>query len=189
LAIGVTVFLYNERLFDPIVDLVETTILDKPLSESGIERAYWNERSLQAFLDTNAVGIGMGSSRSSSWIVSVLSQLGLVGALAMLSLVFVILRGMGRQRPTAETAEIFVFAAAVRAAIAAQLLAGSVAGSGADPGMLFFITLSVILACRRFAEGGRAGSAYSEAYPRSDGVRLRRGAAPVGHLPLRPHRP
>jgi hypothetical protein len=189
LAIGVTVFLYDERLFDPVVNLVETTIFDKPLSASGIERAYWNEKSLQAFLDTNAVGIGMGSSRSSSWIISVLSQLGLIGALAMTSLVFVILRGMGGQKPTAATAEIFVFAAAVRAAIAAQLLAGSLAGSGADPGMLFFIALSVILACRRFAATGRAGSAYSEVNPRSDGGRSRRGAEPVSPLPLRPHRP
>jgi hypothetical protein len=77
----------------------------------------------------------------------------------------------------------------VRAAIAAQLLAGSLAGSGADPGMLFFIALSVILACRRFAATGRAGSAYSEVNPRSDGGRSRRGAEPVSPLPLRPHRP
>jgi hypothetical protein len=155
LAATVTIFLLNERLFDPVIDLVQTTILDKPNSESGIERAYWNERSLQAFVDTSGLGIGMGSSRSSSWMISVLSQLGIVGTLAMLSLVLIILRSMSGLVPTAETAEIFAFASSVRAAIFANVVAGALAGSGADPGTMFFIALGIMLACRSFAGGNR----------------------------------
>jgi hypothetical protein len=97
----------------------------------------------------------MGSSRSSSWMISVLSQLGIVGTLAMLSLVLIILRSMSGLVPTAETAEIFAFASSVRAAIFANVVAGALAGSGADPGTMFFIALGIMLACRSFAGGNR----------------------------------
>lgn len=156
------IFLYNERLFDPIVELVQTTILDKASSGSAQERNYWNIRSLQSFLDSSGLGIGMGSSRSSSWIISVLSQLGTIGTLAIIFLLLVVFRGMGRQRRSLETAEIFVFAAAVRAAVIAQLIGICIAGSGADPGILFFIGLSTMLACRRLSEAQTAMPVSSE---------------------------
>jgi hypothetical protein len=142
-------YLFNETAFDPFVELIDTMVLDKAASGSGIERAYWNERSLQAFADTGGIGIGMGSSRSSSWFISVLSQLGIVGAIAMLSLLFVILRGMGRLQPAPDTLEFFALAAGLRAAVIAMLIAVSLAGSSADPGIIFFIALGGILACRR----------------------------------------
>jgi len=142
-------YLYDETIFDPFVELIDTMVLDKATSASGIERAYWNERSLQALIDTGGVGIGMGSSRSSSWFISVLSQLGIVGAIAMLSLLFVILRGMGRLNLSPDTLEYFALAEGLRAAVIAMLIAVSLAGSSADPGIIFFIALGGILACRR----------------------------------------
>ena len=145
-------FLYDSGLFQPLTDLIETTILDKPLSQSAEERSYWNYKSLQNFLDTSGVGIGMGSSRSSSWMISVLSQLGLIGALAMFCLSVVITRGLSGLRPTVETSEVFALASGVRAAVIAMLVAGSLAGSGADPGILFFIAVAVVVACRRDVE-------------------------------------
>lgn len=160
LAVSATIFVLNERLFDPVLDLVQTTILDKPYSESGVERAYWNAKSLQAFVDTNGLGIGMGSSRSSSWMISVLAQLGIVGTFAILALVLIVLRSMSGLVPTAETAEIFAFASSVRAAIVANVVAGALAGSGADPGTLFFVALSVTLACRQLVENNRAISRF-----------------------------
>lgn len=156
LLLGVLVFtillatyLYDETIFDPFVELIDRMVFDKATSASGIERAYWNERSLQAFVDTGGVGIGMGSSRSSSWFISVLSQLGIVGAVAMFSLLFVILRGMGRLRSSPDTLEYFALAEGLRAAVIAMLIAVSLAGSGADPGIIFFVALGGILACRR----------------------------------------
>lgn len=144
-------YLYDETIFDPFVELIDRMVFDKATSASGIERAYWNERSLQAFIDTGGVGIGMGSSRSSSWFISVLSQLGIVGASAMLSLLLVILRGMGRLKPSPDTLDYFALAEGLRAAVIAMLIAVSLAGSSADPGIIFFIALGGILACRRHA--------------------------------------
>jgi hypothetical protein len=102
----------------------------------------------------------MGSSRSSSWMISVLAQLGIVGTFAMLALVLIVLRSMSGLVPTAETAEVFAFASSVRAAIVANVVAGSLAGSGADPGALFFVALSVTLACRQLVESDRAISRF-----------------------------
>lgn len=148
LAAMMALFLYDEKLFEPVIELFQTTVLDKPLSQSAYERAYWNYKSFEAFMETSGVGIGMGSSRSSSWIISVLSQLGVIGGLAILSLTALILRGLHGLEPTADTSQIFAFASGVRAAIVAKLLADSIAGSGADPGIMFFMALSIITASR-----------------------------------------
>lgn len=142
------IYLYSERIFDPITELVQTTIFDKSSSASGKERAYWNEKSLQSFFDTSGLGVGMGSSRSSSWIISVLSQLGVVGTLAILTLIVVMIRGIRGITPTPETQEHFALVAGVRAAAVALLVSGSISGTSADPGVLFFIALATILAAR-----------------------------------------
>lgn len=148
------VFIFNQPAVLPLIDLFETTVLDKPMSESAKERAYWNYKSLVAFMDTGGVGIGMGSSRSSSWIISVMAQLGIVGALALLSLAWIIARGMSGLKPSAGTKELFALASAVRASAIALLVAACIGGSGADPGILFFLALPVIIACRRRAALG-----------------------------------
>ncbi len=147
-------YLYDPRLFDPFVELIDTMVLNKATSGSGIERAYWNEKSLQAFIDTGGVGIGMGSSRSSSWFISVLAQLGAFGAAALLCLLYVIFRGTGRSRPSADAVDSVALAEGMRAAVIALLIAISLAGDSADPGIVFFIALAGILACRRHAAHG-----------------------------------
>jgi hypothetical protein len=55
--------LYNAGVLEPFVKLVNATIVNKAASSSGEERAYWNVKSLQTFLDTSGLGVGFGSSR------------------------------------------------------------------------------------------------------------------------------
>jgi hypothetical protein len=154
IALMMAVFIFNQPALQPLIDLFEATVLDKPMSESAKERGYWNYKSFVAFMDTGGVGIGMGSSRSSSWIISVLAQLGVVGTLAILSLGWITARGMSGLKPSPGTVELFALASAVRASAIALLVAASIGGSGADPGILFFLALSVIIACRRHAALG-----------------------------------
>jgi hypothetical protein len=56
---------------------------------------------------------------------------------------------MGRLQRSPDTTEYFAIAAGLRAAVIAMLIALSLAGNGADPGIIFFIALGGILACRR----------------------------------------
>lgn len=142
-AIGV-VQASNENLLTPFVDLVNSMVFEKHASSSGIERAYWNAKSLQAFQDTGWLGIGLGSSRSSSWAVSVLSQLGALGAAAMAVIVGFLAGSLGIARRTLN-AHDFAIARSARAAALASLVTMTISGASADPGMLFFVALSIPL--------------------------------------------
>ncbi|WP_181174545.1 MULTISPECIES: hypothetical protein [unclassified Mesorhizobium] len=156
--------LYKAEAFDPFVRLINSTIINKADSASGHERTYWNVKSLQSFLDTSGLGVGFGSSRASSWPIAVLSQLGLFGSLMMGVLLCVLARGLGavRQWVAPETDAVV---ASVRNAALASIIAISVSGGSADPGILFFIALAVVCATRVSARRGIA--AFERSSPAS----------------------
>jgi hypothetical protein len=123
-------------------------IFEKHNSASGIERAYWNAKSLDALVDTAGMGIGIGSSRSSSWVISVVSQLGIIGTCMMGALVVCLLRGV-RGPTSVLRLNDFALVQGARAAALSSLLTASIAGSGADPGPIFFIALAVLVTCQQ----------------------------------------
>jgi hypothetical protein len=67
-------FLYNPKILEPLIDLFRTMVLEKAESSSGLERAEWNFQGLRSFVETYGLGIGFGSSRTSSWLLSALSN-------------------------------------------------------------------------------------------------------------------
>ncbi|TGS82664.1 hypothetical protein EN817_26190 [Mesorhizobium sp. M3A.F.Ca.ET.174.01.1.1] len=139
--------LYNAGALDPIIRLINSTIINKANSASGEERAYWNVKSLQSFLDTSGLGIGFGSSRASSWPIAVLSQLGLFGSMMMAILVGVLVRGVGRERQWLDP-ETDAVVLSVRNAALASIVAISVSAGSADPGIIFFIAFAVVCAAK-----------------------------------------
>jgi hypothetical protein len=139
---------YDEKVLEPFAHLFQTTILDKPLSSSAQERTYWNYKSLLTLFDTAGLGVGFGSSRTSSWVIAVLSQIGLVGAVMMAALVAEFFRKIQPAGPTQADIEMSALAASARASALAGLAAASVAGGTADPGLVFFVSLAVVLAWR-----------------------------------------
>jgi hypothetical protein len=141
------VILYNDSILDPVVQLIDSTVINKGSSASGVERAYWNTKSLQSFVDTSGLGIGFGSSRASSWPIAVISQLGLVGSIMMAVLLVFVARGLGRLRVYVDP-ETDAVVSAVRASALAGVVAASLSSGTADPGMIFFIALAVIAASR-----------------------------------------
>ncbi len=147
LALILGLALYRERIFDPVVELVNASLLDKAKSSSGQERTYWNVKSMQAFFDTGLLGVGMGSSRASSWPVAVLSQIGLIGAMLMGVLVALIVRGLGSAERLASR-ETVAIVASIRAAALASLVAATMINGTPDPGVVFFVALAVITATR-----------------------------------------
>ncbi|TPI81973.1 hypothetical protein [Mesorhizobium sp. B2-8-9] len=160
--------LYRADALDPFVRLFSSTIINKADSASGHERAYWNFKSLQSFIDTTGLGVGFGSSRASSWPIAVLSQLGFFGSLMMAMLLVTLARGLSgvRQWVAPETDAVV---ASIRNASFAGIIANSVSGGSADPGILFFIALAVVSATRvgalRTAAGFDPGSRYQAAQP------------------------
>lgn len=139
----VAIELYDDKILDPIWDLFNTMILNKASSASGQERAYWNLRSIDSFFDTAGLGIGLGSSRASSWIVAVISQLGLIGSLLLAAMTYQIISKRWVRMSANGDEETQAIARSLRSAVLASLVAATVAGGGADPGLLFFIGLAV----------------------------------------------
>ncbi len=175
--IALWIFIFDARAFDPLVRLFDATLFNKASSSSAQERGYWNSRSLQALVDTAGLGIGFGSSRASSWVVALLSQMGVLGALMMAMLIGVLAKGIGRPMATADL-ELLAIHQGVRASALASLTALSISNGSADPGLLVFIALAVVLACRRF-ERQRRPAAKAARMPSWASIReaVRLGAA------------
>ena len=176
--------LYNAGVLEPFVRLINSTIINKADSASGVERTYWNMKSLQSFLDTSGLGVGFGSSRASSWPIAVLSQLGLFGSLMMATLVGVLVRGMGRLREWLDP-ETEAVVASVRNASLAGIIANSVSGGSADPGILFFIALAVVCAARVRARRTMAALGRTAWHQTEAGAEAREGFLSLGGIATR----
>jgi hypothetical protein len=66
-------------------DYFELTVLRKLQSDSGIERSSWNAGAWQNFLDSYGIGLGLGSTRASSYPLVLLSNIGVPGTLCYLA--------------------------------------------------------------------------------------------------------
>ncbi|CUH78750.1 hypothetical protein TRM7557_02027 [Tritonibacter multivorans] len=62
-----------------MADLFDSLLVQKASSQSGEERLLWNLQALQNFWDSYGVGAGIGSVRASSWIMTCLGSLGVIG--------------------------------------------------------------------------------------------------------------
>jgi hypothetical protein len=122
---------------------VNEAIFEKAGSASGQERGYWNYISLKSFADTLGLGVGIGSSRASSWLVAVISQLGAVGCIMLALLVLDIAR-RPKYLDTALDVRDAATVDSVRACALAGIISASLISGTADPGMIFFISLAVV---------------------------------------------
>jgi hypothetical protein len=125
----------NESSSIHVGGLLNELVFNKLSSESGIERSSWNAQGLQNFIDTFGFGVGNGSMRASSFPVSVLASVGIVGALTMgLFLVTVFLSGLkGGANPVRNA-----YRNAAKYACLAWLIAATVSGALIDLGLPFF---------------------------------------------------
>jgi hypothetical protein len=172
---------FDPRIIDPFVDFLNSAIWNKAQSASGIERAYWNARSMDAFMVTSGIGIGLGSARASSWLVAVLSQLGVIGFSLIGVLTLFIVYGMHGVKRTEETAELIIIANSVRASALSGMAASSLIGGNADPGIIFMIAVAVIATCRIAAfQHAAIKQAEERGYPPLVGMRARVAGAGAG---------
>lgn len=126
----------DDRAWQTLSSMVEETILDKMASQSGVERAKWNEQALVNYSDTHWMGAGVGSVRASSFPLAVLGNIGAIGAVTYGSfLVAVLFRRKNRwAEPFPATCQ-----SGARWACLTQLIGASVAGSFIDLGLPFFV--------------------------------------------------
>jgi hypothetical protein len=77
------VLVAHTDLLNPLLDVVDEQIFNKPLSSSFYERSHWNTTAWNALASTWGLGIGFGSTRTSNWFAAVISNAGLIGAALM----------------------------------------------------------------------------------------------------------
>jgi len=157
MVVGIGAAALHGGIVEQVGNLIESTLLDKAKSASAQERSYWNSQSIGSFFDTGGLGVGFGSSRASSWAVAVLSQTGMVGSLLFAILLLRFVRPLRLRR--GDDVGLVAFYRGARACGLAGIVAVSVSGGNADPGLLFFLSLAVCSACWRRVRVERAAPA------------------------------
>lgn len=83
-AFGIITLIIIFAFFDAS-SFLDALVFKKASTDSGVERTFWNLTALNAFFETFGLGVGVGSTRSSSFLVTLLSNTGLIGFLLYFS--------------------------------------------------------------------------------------------------------
>ncbi len=131
-----SVLCFAPQLLEKFSEFFEFTVLDKLQSQSGVERTSWNQQAWNNFTDTWGIGAGLGSARASSFVLVLLSNLGVIGVLLFLGFSYELMRSEGYP-------ESLPVPSAARQAALATLIAASVSGAVFDLGILFYVFAAV----------------------------------------------
>ncbi|WP_267419124.1 hypothetical protein [Sphingomonas sp. GC_Shp_1] len=85
LLLATTYLVVRPAVLNGAIEIVDNTLVKKSGSDSADERASWNRVSMEGFSASGGYGVGVGSTRTSSWIVAVISSTGVLGALLLLA--------------------------------------------------------------------------------------------------------
>lgn len=139
LAIGLAIAL-NDSLSSSAHDLFDMFLFEKLSSQSGVERSSWNAVALQSFIDTFGLGVGNGSGRASSFVIAVLSNLGIFGTVPFTIFFLKILLGQpGASQSSFELAGRM----AAKSMCLSWIIAASVSNPFIDLGLPFYAFAAV----------------------------------------------
>ncbi|MEO1281910.1 MAG: hypothetical protein AAFV69_09265 [Pseudomonadota bacterium] len=112
-------------------NVVDHILFSKLESQSGIERTLWNVAGFEAFWQSGMLGAGTGSIRTSSYVVAILANTGLIGFILMLAFYVTLTRDAYLLRAMSLNGKIArgLFWAGV-AAMLGPLVTGSTVGFG-----------------------------------------------------------
>jgi hypothetical protein len=151
LTLVVIMICLSDTSYAYVGDLLNTFILNKMSSDSGIERSSWNTQAIQNFLDTYGLGAGNGSVRASSFPIALLASLGFLGSVTYG--LFLLMMWFRRRMPAPPA--IAATQTAARSACLAWLIGATASGGFIDLGLPFFA----------FAALGCAGALGSRTRP------------------------
>lgn len=149
--------------WEVVTNLFDVTLAKKLNSSSGVERAAWNSLALQNFFDTSGFGAGLGSVRTSSFLVALLSNVGTIGAALFAVFLFMLLRPPGER--TAQDPDIPLRRAA-RSACVAILISAAITLGNIDLG-IFFTLFAALATTRRYEGAAEAGQLRFRRIPTS----------------------
>ncbi len=153
----------DEEASKPIRDYLDALIFSKSTTDSGITRNSWNTIALRNFFDSYGLGVGLGTVRTSSFPIALLSNVGVPGTIFyLLFAASAFLRRRGTPRTYPSDVRL-----AARNACLGLIIGGTFAGTTVEQGLLFYVLAG--LAC---AEPERDIAALSSVPSRPAGARI-----------------
>lgn len=126
----------NPSMSASVYDYLNSLVFNKGLTQSGIERASWNHAALQNFIDTGGLGVGLGTARTSSFALALLSNVGLPGTIFYSLFVFTCFAPAGNRRQRLIVDDVSL---AARNACFGLLLGDLISGALVDQGLIFYV--------------------------------------------------
>lgn len=165
LGLLIMIIVSSDAASTKVYDYLDTLVLSKSTSDSGMQRSAWNAQGWRNFLETWGLGVGLGTNRTSSFPLALLSNLGVPGVAFYLMFIVSV---FGARQGIPRSYRNDIRSAAQIGCI--SLLVGSVlSGPSIDQTLLFYV-----LAGLASATPGRDRCATSE----SDQLLLNDGDIP-----------
>jgi hypothetical protein len=125
----------DDETSKPIRDYIDALIFNKATTDSGIERNTWNTFALQNFFDSYGLGVGLGTVRTSSFPIALLSNVGVPGTIFyLLFAASAFLRRRGAPRTFPSDVRL-----AARNACLGLIIGDTFAGTTVEQGLLFYV--------------------------------------------------
>ena len=134
------VLIAHADLLNPLLNVIDEQIFNKPLTASFYERSHWNTTAWDAVASTWGLGIGFGSTRTSNWFAAVISNAGLIGA-AFMGIFLVQTFARRRFRVTPLSAELL---SALKLSLVPALVMVGVDSPGPDFGLWMGVVFGAI---------------------------------------------
>ena len=118
-----------------VINYLDQLIFNKSQTESGIERSAWNAAAIRNFTETWGLGVGLGTTRASSLVFAILSNLGLPGAICY-TIFFGYILFYGSKHRDNDAQDICL---ASRNACLGLIIAQILSGALVDQGLIFYV--------------------------------------------------
>lgn len=142
-------------VFTTVWSFLETVVITKIDSQSGVERGSWNAQAWVNTMDTYGLGAGLGSVRASSYPFVLLSNVGFLGTAFFAAFMWCCWFGSRAEGVKPGCASTAVVRLAARHGLLAGLIAASLVATVFDLG-LFFYALAAAAAMRQPSVSGDA---------------------------------
>jgi hypothetical protein len=127
-------------------DLLLQSTVHKVHSGSGLQRAYWAHRAIEAFYASYGLGVGVGSFRSSGIIQAIAGSTGVIGLISFFGYVASVMKPFSRRSHSTRAVGLDGLGAAFGWAAVIGLLPAMFSGGSPDPGLEFAVLCGSALA-------------------------------------------
>jgi hypothetical protein len=148
---AVLLVLINEPVLAVVRNYLDILIFNKTSSDSGVERGTWNATGLRNFVDSYGFGVGLGTPRTSSFLVALIANVGIPGCLLYLAFLTRVVMGRRSEFRT----YVGDVKLAARNGCLCLLMADALAGSTLAQGLLFYVLAAAACASTGVVKRGQ----------------------------------